>query len=57
MLKRGLSLVVALLVTVAAFFAYHLLLPLYISAFPRRYYDEPRLVVAIALGLTPEKWT
>jgi|SRR2546430_54486 len=49
MQKRVLSLIVALLVTVTAFILYQFSVWLYITAFPRRYLDEPRLAIAICV--------
>ena len=48
-MTRILSLVVALFVTVASFVSVCLAKTSYIAVFPRRYSDEPSLVVAICL--------
>jgi hypothetical protein len=48
MLKRALSFVFALVVTGASFVAFQFAMWLYITALPRRYFDEPRLAVAYA---------
>ena len=51
MLKRTLSFVFALVVTAASFVAFQFAMWLYITALPRRYFDEPRLAVAICLAV------
>lgn len=52
MVRRFLSLVAGLCVTIIAFFAHNMTLWLYWSIFPQRYFFEPGLVIATGLVCT-----